>query len=73
MTTSTHEFRVEGMHCASCALLVDDTLDDLPGVRNTQTTMKKGRTAVELDTGSTTLAEVIEAIEKLGYTATLVS
>ncbi|CAM4339456.1 heavy metal-associated domain-containing protein [Nocardia ninae] len=73
MTTSTHEFRIDGMHCASCALLVDDTLDDLPGVRNTQTTMKKGHTTVELDTGTTTPADVIDTIEKLGYTATLVS
>ncbi|WP_280411853.1 heavy-metal-associated domain-containing protein [Nocardia asiatica] len=73
MATSTHEFRIEGMHCGSCALLIDDTLDDLPGVHNTQTTMKKGHSTVELDTSTTTPTDIIAAIGKLGYTATLVS
>ncbi|WP_419503913.1 cation transporter [Lentzea aerocolonigenes] len=25
------------MHCGSCALLIDDVLEDLPGVLSTQT------------------------------------
>ncbi|NNH70581.1 heavy metal transporter [Nocardia uniformis] len=73
MTTSTHEFQITGMHCGSCALLVDDTLDDLPGVHSAQTTMKKGRSIVELDTAATTTDDVVAAIETLGYTATLVT
>ncbi|MFH5227584.1 heavy-metal-associated domain-containing protein [Antrihabitans spumae] len=72
MATTTHEFRIEGMHCGSCALLIDDTLDDLPGVHRTRTTMKKGRSTIELDTHTTTPADILAAIEKLGYTATLV-
>ena len=50
---ATHTFRVQGMHCGSCALLIDDTLADLPGVRNTQTSMKRARTTVDLDTATT--------------------
>jgi copper chaperone len=46
MATTTYVFQVEGMHCGSCALLIDDTLEDLPGVHNTQTTMKQGRSTV---------------------------
>ncbi len=37
MATATYTFRVEGMHCGSCALLIDDALEDLPGVRSTLT------------------------------------
>ena len=66
MSTVAHTFRIEGMHCASCALLIDDTLTDLPGVRSTQTSMKKGRSIVELDAGATP-ADVIAAIGELGY------
>ncbi|CRK56789.1 Heavy metal transport/detoxification protein [Alloactinosynnema sp. L-07] len=39
-TTTTHVFRIEGMRCGSCALLIDDTLDDLPGVHSVQTTIR---------------------------------
>lgn len=49
MSISTHTFRVEGMHCASCALLIDDCLQDLPGIRSTQTRVKAGLSTVELD------------------------
>ena len=69
MATTTHVFRVEGMHCGSCALLIDDTLEDLPGVHSTQTTMKQGRSTVELDASQSSPADVIAAIEELGYHA----
>lgn len=67
--STTHTFRVEGMHCASCGLLIDDTLEDLAGVASAQTSMKQGCSVVELDAGRCTPADVISAIEELGYTA----
>lgn len=70
MASTTHTFRVEGMHCGSCALLIDDTLEDLPGVTATATAMKKGQSTVDLDTDRTSVDQVIAAIEALGYTAT---
>ena len=73
MATTTHVFQVEGMHCGSCALLIDDTLEDLPGVHATQTTIKQGRSTVELDTGQSGPDEVIRAIEELGYRASPVT
>lgn len=59
------------MHCGSCALLIDDALEDLPGVRSTQTTMKQGRSTVELDASQNSPDDVISAITELGYRATL--
>jgi copper chaperone len=62
-------FQIEGMHCGSRALLIDDTLEDLPGARNTQTAMKQGRSTVELDASQSSPEDVIRAIEELGYRA----
>jgi copper chaperone len=73
VATTTHVFRVEGMHCGSCALLIDDALEDLPGVQSTQTTVKQGRSTVELDPSQSTPEDVIRAIEELGYQASPMS
>jgi len=70
MTTTTHVFNVDGMHCASCSLLIDDTLEDLPGVEGSHTDLKANRATVQLDTSLTTPQQVIDTITKLGYTAT---
>jgi copper chaperone CopZ len=66
---STHTFRVQGMHCGSCALLIDDALEDLPGVRSTQTRVKAGLSTVELDLTHSRPEDVISTIEELGYRA----
>ena len=70
---STHVFEVSGMHCGSCALLVDDALEDLPGVLSTQTTVKQGRATVQLDPSRSSPDDVVRAIEELGYQASLMS
>ncbi|SFQ54342.1 Cu+-exporting ATPase [Amycolatopsis arida] len=69
MATTTIVLRVEGMHCGSCALLIDDALDDLPGVLSTRTTLKQGRSTVELDASLSSPEEVIQTIDELGYHA----
>jgi copper chaperone len=69
VSITTHTFRVEGMHCGSCGLLIDDTLGDLPGVRSTQTTVKPGRSTVELEATQTSPENIIAAIAGLGYRA----
>jgi copper chaperone len=69
MPTSTHVFRIDGMHCGSCSLLIDDTLEDLPGVSRSQTELKAGRSTVHLDTAVTDAQQVIDTITGLGYTA----
>jgi copper chaperone len=69
MSTSTHVFRVEGMHCGSCSMLIDDTLEDLPGVNQAHTELKAARSTVVLDTTRTDPQQIIDAITDLGYTA----
>lgn len=69
MSITTHTFRVEGMHCGSCGLLIDDALEDLPGVQDTRTTVKDGRSVVRLDTTRCGPGDVIAAIAEVGYRA----
>lgn len=69
MPASTHVFRIEGMHCGSCSLLIDDTLEDLPGVSRSHTDLKSGQSTVELDTSLTDPRQVIDTITGLGYSA----
>ncbi|SFR28142.1 Copper chaperone CopZ [Lentzea waywayandensis] len=68
---TTHVFEVAGMHCGSCALLIDDALEDLPGVVEARTSVKLRRSTVELDLSRSSPQDVISAIEELGYTASL--
>jgi copper chaperone len=70
MSTGTYVFRVEGMHCGSCSLLIDDTLEDLPGVSHAQTEFKAARSTVTLDTTRTDPQQIIDIIADLGYNAT---
>lgn len=69
MSTTTYTFSVEGMHCGSCALLIDDALEDLAGVVNTETSVKDGRSVVEVDPNACTSDSIIATITEVGYTA----
>jgi copper chaperone CopZ len=69
MVASTYTFRIDGMHCPSCSLLIDDTVQDLPGVVASTTSYKQQLTAVQLATGGATPDEVAAAIAALGYRA----
>ena len=64
---------IGGMHCASCGMLIDEAVEDLPGVRRSRTDMRAARTTVELDGTGATPAQVVGAIEAEGYRATLVA
>jgi copper chaperone len=67
--TTTYTLRVEGMHCASCGLLIDDTVEDLPGVLRAQTSLREGRTTVWVDPGQCGLDQILAAVAEAGYTA----
>jgi copper chaperone len=64
--------QVEGMHCASCGLLIDDTLEDLPGVSRAQTNLRQARTTVQVDPDRCTTEQLVAAVAEAGYTARVV-
>ncbi len=66
----TRRYRISGMHCASCGLLVDDTLEDIPGVASSSTDVRSGCAVVAVEPGaSIDDAVVVAAITDLGYDA----
>lgn len=68
MTGTTLQLTVRGLHCGSCALLIDDALADLPGVLDSRTSTKAEHSTITHD-DRTTHHAIIAVIEKLGYRA----
>lgn len=68
-TTAT--FRIEGMHCTSCAMNIDGALEDTDGVVSASTNYAKSLTTVEYDSEKITPAKLQEVIGETGYQASL--
>ena len=68
--TTPATLAISGMHCPSCAFLIDQTLEKLPGVAWARTDMDRARTRVEYDPATTSLEAIASAIAGLGYWAT---
>lgn len=67
--SSTLEFEVTGMHCGSCALLIDDVLADLPGVISSRTSVKNARATVDIEPARLDESAIVTAVAELGYRA----
>lgn len=66
-------FTVEGMHCDSCAAGVKAMLKRTPGVISADVSYAKKEAVVDYDQQKTTPEKIIDAINKLGYKASLKS
>lgn len=67
MATST--LSVTGMHCTSCSMLIDETLEEMSGVVSARTDLRRESTLVEFDSDQVSLEGIAAEIAKLGYTA----
>jgi len=63
------QLKVQGMHCASCAMLIDEELEELDGVQQASTSYGKQRTEVEFDDSRVEIGLIIAKVAELGYTA----
>jgi copper chaperone CopZ len=61
-------FRVSDMHCSACVMRLEGLEDDLPGVRQVRASYLKQQVEVEYDEAQVTAAQIIAAIQRLGYT-----
>lgn len=59
-------FKITNMHCTSCALAIELALDDI-GVK-ARSSYAKGEVEVEFDPHAVTDAQIIQTIQKSGYT-----
>ena len=64
-------YNISGMHCASCALRIEDNLKKLPGIKSASVNFATQKAAVEYDRANGDDAAVMKTVKETGYTATL--
>lgn len=67
----TVKLATTGMHCGSCAMLIDMTLGDLEGVSEVKTDYASGMTVVTFDTDRLSTEDLVQAVLSAGYEAAL--
>lgn len=63
------KLKVSGMHCGSCAMNIDEQLEELDGVSEAKTSYRKQVTEVIFDETRIDLDRIQKAISSLGYEA----
>ena len=61
-------FRVTDMHCTNCVMRIEGLEDDLAGVQRVRASYKKQQVEVEYDEAKVSAAQIVAAIQRLGYT-----
>jgi Cu+-exporting ATPase len=64
------ELAVNGMHCSSCASLIEETLARDPRVHRAAVDLEAGRASVVYDPGAITVDDLCAAVTEAGYVAT---
>ncbi len=67
------QLTVEGMHCSSCAALIEETLDEREGVTAAAVDLDSARAVVEYDPSALDVEDIRAAIAEAGYSATPLS
>lgn len=67
----TVSLTVEGMTCASCSVAVRIALEKLDGVKEAKVSVADKRAVVDYAPASVTPQQIVEAINNLGYRASL--
>ncbi len=62
---------VEGMTCGGCVNAVTAALEDVPGVTKAEVSLEKKEAIVTCEEGKTTPEELIKAVEKAGFKASV--
>lgn len=60
--------RVEGMHCAACALTVERSVMKVPGVKQVNVSAASGTARVQWQPGVAKLSAIAQAVNDAGYT-----
>jgi Cu+-exporting ATPase len=61
------ELKISGMHCATCAINIEESLGQLKDVSNVQVNFGTDTAHVEFDPGSVSLTELEKAVKTAGY------
>lgn len=63
------KFKIEGMHCSSCAMSIDFDLEDLDGVTKASTSYARAECEIECEEDKISDEIIIQTIQKVGYQA----
>lgn len=61
-------FHVPDIHCPACVMHLEDLEDTLPGIQRIAASYRKQRLEVEYDEAQVSEAQIVAAVEALGYT-----
>lgn len=64
---SKTSFKIEGMHCGSCAIMIEQALSKTPGVTAADVNYATAEASVEFDEQQTTEADLRNVVIKEGY------
>src|SRR5690606_12547246 len=64
--------KIEGMTCGGCAIGARKVLEQLDGIQKAEVSYEKSQAVVTYDAKKVTVEQMIAAVKKLGYTATVV-
>ena len=63
------ELAIDGMHCGSCVRRVTVALQKVEGVEPEALKVEIGSASVNFDAEKATLQEIVDAVNRLGFTA----
>lgn len=63
------KFKIEGMHCSSCAMNIDFDVEDLEGVNYCKTSYAKQESEVDFDENKISADQITGQIKETGYIA----
>ncbi len=61
------EYKIKGMHCASCALTIEKKLNKTEGVKKANVNFGTEKATVEFEQGKEDERKIVEAVEQGGY------
>lgn len=68
----TIEIKINGMHCVSCSLNINDALENTEGVLSSNTSYAKSKAKVVYDAAKTSPSKILAHIKDSGYTGVVV-
>lgn len=71
-TAQRIQLSLEGMHCSSCASLIERGLKKVPGVTEANVNFAAEKASILYDESKASSNELIQAVKKTGYGATLI-
>ena len=72
MAQSKTSLSLSGMHCTSCALLIEKSLKKFPGVKEANVNFSAEKALITYDESLTKKESFIDAVKRTGYSATFI-